>query len=81
MGALAHELASAEPDRAHVVAVPDAAQGLRLSVRAPQSAPGGANALCARFGGAGRVAAGGINHLPREELGRFIEAFAEIPWG
>jgi len=52
-----------------------------LSVRAPVGAPGGAAEFCRRFGGGRRAGAGGIDHLPAQELERFIQAFSVTPWG
>jgi hypothetical protein len=46
-----------------------------VSVRSPLERPQGADALCRAFpGGGGRRAAAGINHLPRDELDRFVAA-------
>jgi hypothetical protein len=74
-GTLANELAAAEPARAHAVLKPAAGGGYLVSVRAPLERPQGVAALCERFGGGGRAGAGGIDHLPEEQLGPFIEAF------
>jgi hypothetical protein len=54
---------------------------LWASVRAPLAAPNGADALCRQFGGAGRAAAGGIERMAPEDLGRFVEALAAMRWG
>jgi hypothetical protein len=51
------------------------------SVRAPLASSGGAGDLCAKFGGAGRAAAAGIDRLPPAGLERFIEAFEATTWG
>ncbi|HRO61829.1 MAG TPA: hypothetical protein PK177_22170 [Burkholderiaceae bacterium] len=59
VGCLANELARAALERAHAVLLPANGDTWRVSVRAPIAAPNGAGALCARFGGAGRAAAGG----------------------
>jgi hypothetical protein len=80
-GSFANELASAERERAHAVLVPTGTGGLSISVRAPLEAPGGANALCQRFGGAGRAKAAGIDRLPPEDVERFVAAFAAAQWG
>lgn len=79
-GCLANELASSEPELAHAVLVARD-DGYVVSVRAPLARPDGAHALCSRFGGAGRARAAGIDSLPRDELPRFIEAFAAASWG
>jgi hypothetical protein len=75
IGCLANELANAEPDRAQAVLKRDRAGGWVASVRAPKAAPRGANELCARFGGAGRAAAAGVDGLPDADLARFVDAF------
>jgi hypothetical protein len=80
IGCLANQLASTQPDLAHAVLKPVRSGGFVVSVRAPLSAPGGANELCKRFGGAGRAAAGGIDHLPEPDLQRFITEFAAARW-
>ena len=47
-----------------------------VSVRVPRDAATSADVFCRRFPtGGGRRTAGGINHLPRTELERFITAF------
>jgi hypothetical protein len=75
IGCLANELANAHPHQAHAILKTTGAGDFVASVRAPQIAPHGASEFCARFGGAGRAAAGGIDHLPAQDLQRFIEAF------
>lgn len=75
-GSLANELANARPLEAQAVLRPTADGGFTVSVRAPRAAPRGAAEFCARFGGGGRAAAGGIDRLPAGELGPFVEAFA-----
>ena len=79
VGSLANQLAQGQPRCAHALLLPIHG-GWRVSVRAPLDAPGGAGALCSRFGGAGRAAAGGIDHLPAAELERFIRAFGAARW-
>ncbi|MCM5679887.1 hypothetical protein M8A51_10120 [Schlegelella sp. S2-27] len=79
-GCLANELARGHPGLAHAVVVPTPRGDLRVSVRAPLTARGGAAELCARFGGSGRAGAGGIDALPRQALDRFAAAFASAPW-
>lgn len=80
LGCLANELANREPGLAHAVLTAQG-DGYVVSVRAPLSLPGGAHALCSRFGGAGRARAAGIDRLSREDLPRFVEAFAKASWG
>lgn len=68
-GVFANELAHRYANLAHAVLTPNAAGGYTVSVRAPQAFPTGADEVCRRFAtGGGRVAAAGINHLPRDEL-------------
>ena len=81
IGVVANELANANPQRAHAVLKPRDVHGWVVSVRAPLAAPQGADALCQRFGGAGRAAAAGIDHLPAADVDRFIEEFAAASWG
>ena len=72
-GALANELAQQSPGLAHAVLTPNAEGGYTISVRAPLDTGVGADALCRRFAtGGGRVSAAGINHLPRDDLPRFV---------
>lgn len=78
-GCLANELANGEPGCAHAV-LKVQGDGYVVSVRAPLALPRGAHALCSRFGGAGRSRAAGIDRLPRGDLSRFVEAFAEASW-
>src|SRR5690606_7657461 len=74
-GIFGNRLAQANVKRAHAVLV--ARQGgYVVSVRAPVSQPAGAGALCSRFEtGGGREGAGGIDHLPENDFGHFVEAF------
>ena len=75
-GAFANQLATCSPDKAHAVLTPDPQDGYTISVRAPKNRPRGADTLCALFGGSGRPAAAGIDHLPRAQVVAFTEAFA-----
>jgi hypothetical protein len=83
-GMMSNELANRNADLAHAVLTPDGEGGYTVSVRAPQASPSGADALCRRFPtGGGRLAAGGINHLPQDALPRFVSemdrAFPDPP--
>jgi single-stranded DNA-specific DHH superfamily exonuclease len=80
IGSLANQLASAQPRVAHAVLKPRAEGGYLASVRAPAAAPHGAHALCVRFGGSGRGASAGIDHLPDHELQRFVGEFSTTCW-
>lgn len=74
-GVLANHLAESAPERAHAVLVRKGDAYL-VSVRAPRSAPRGADALCRQFPtGGGRMGAAGINRLPAEDLRKFLTAF------
>ena len=75
-GAFANQLATTFPEQAHAVLTPDRQQDYTISVRAPKRRLRGADTLCALFGGSGRAAAAGIDHLPRTRLTEFTEAFA-----
>ena len=79
-GVLANELANLEPSRAHAVLRARRGEGYMISVRAPLQAPHGADLLCSRFGGGGRAAAAGVDHLPVDELDRFVAAFSCMDW-
>ena len=75
-GEFANELAAGARDHAHALLC-ESTGGWRVSVRAPMARPHGADALCRRFpGGGGRAGAAGVDLLPRERLGEFIDAFA-----
>ena len=76
IGGLANALANADPARAQAVLKADAAGDYVVSVRAPRASPRGASEFCARFGGAGRAAAAGIDRLPSAALGAFVDAFS-----
>ncbi len=81
IGCLANDWASAEPRLAHAVLKADGRGGHVVSVRAPLTAPAGADVLCRRFGGDGRAGAAGIDHLPSADLDRFVGALAAAHWG
>ena len=81
IGGLANELASGAPQQAHAVLKADRPGGYVVSLRAPQSAPSGADEFCRRFGGGGRAGAAGIDHLPAAELACFVAELAAMRWG
>jgi hypothetical protein len=68
-----NRLVQRDPSRAHAVLVARKG-GYRVSVRAPADRLSGAAAFCETFGGGGREAAAGIDHLPESELDRFAAA-------
>lgn len=77
-GIFANRLAEQHPDRAVAVLVENADGTLRISVRAPQTRPSGADRLCRAFPtGGGRALAAGISRLPRAQLDEFLARFAE----
>lgn len=79
-GILANRLAAEHPQQAQAVMAPLRGGALRVSVRAPRSAPHGADAFCARYGGSGRTAAAGIDALAPQALERFASEFVAAPW-
>ena len=73
-GVYGNDLANQSPDKAHAV-LTDVEGGYLVSLRAPLNNRTGADAVCRQFEtGGGRAAAAGINQLPRDQLGRFIDA-------
>ena len=75
-GDFSNQIAQREPQRAHAVLSVNAQGGYMASVRAPLARNQGADLLCKRFAsGGGRAAAGGINHLPADQLDRFVHEF------
>jgi hypothetical protein len=80
-GSFGNTLALAEPQRAHAVLTPRAEGDLTVSVRAPLHSPAGAAAFCQLFGGDGRAGAAGIDHLPADQMERFVAAFSSARWG
>lgn len=74
-GVYGNDLAQSFPDRAHAI-LTHKPGGCVVSVRAPLSRRSGADTLCLQFEtGGGRSAAAGINHLPENDVDRFIKAF------
>ena len=63
---------------AHAVISHKKEGGLLVSVRAPINNKSGADVLCSQFEtGGGRKGAAGINHLPEEDLDRFLLLFQQ----
>ena len=76
-GMFGNKLATENPDRAHAILTRQEG-GYLVSIRAPISRREGADVLALKFEtGGGRAAAAGVNHLPDNELDRFVEAFRE----
>jgi hypothetical protein len=77
-GVFGNELANRFPDLAHAILARDARGDYVVSVRAPRTAPTGADSLCRTFPtGGGRAAAAGINHLPQAELDEFVRCLGQ----
>lgn len=75
-GVYGNALAEQHPRRAHALLTLLPAGGYRISVRAPLATKSGADDLCRQFAsGGGRKSAAGINHLPAEDLDKFVAAF------
>ncbi|MDF1584122.1 MAG: DHH family phosphoesterase [Methyloprofundus sp.] len=75
-GVFSNDLANQHPDRAHAVLTFTPDSDYQVSVRAPLNNKTKADELCASFAtGGGRKAAAGINYLPQNSLGYFIEQF------
>ncbi len=75
-GVYGNDLAQRFPNRAHALAtvLPDG--DYRISVRAPLATKTGADDLCRAFPtGGGRKAAAGINNLPQDLFGEFVDKF------
>ena len=74
-GVFGNALANAAPDRAHAVLTQKDDGGFLVSVRAPLNRKAGADTLCRQFpSGGGRAAAAGINDLPADQFGTFVDA-------
>jgi hypothetical protein len=75
-GVFGNHLANLNPSKAHAVLSINKQGGYLISVRAPLTNNSGADELCSQFPtGGGRKSAAGINHLPKELLGKFIDKF------
>lgn len=77
-GVYSNDLTNQNPGRAHAVLTEKANGNYLVSVRAPLNNKKGAAALCMQFPtGGGREAAAGINDLPADMLGEFIDKFEQ----
>lgn len=75
-GVFGNLLAVQSPAQAHAVLTEKTEGGYVVSVRAPKSTLEGADEVCSQFeSGGGRRGAAGINHLPENELDRFMTIF------
>ena len=79
-GAYGNELANSAPHKAHAVLTNNSdGSTYTVSVRAPINNLQGADEVCIQFPtGGGRAGAAGINKLPQNELGRFIEVLSDF---
>ena len=78
-GVYSNDLANGAPTRAHAVVTERSDGTYLISVRAPLNNKVGASELCRRFPtGGGREAAAGINNLPADQLGDFMDQFSEF---
>lgn len=78
-GVYSNDLVNRFPERAHAVLTEIGSGNLLVSVRAPLTNRTGADEVCRQFAtGGGRKAAAGINRLPHEDLGRFIDVFCSF---
>ena len=76
-GIFSNQLANESPSRAHAVLTERSEGDFLVSVRAPINNREGADLLCRQFlTGGGRSAAAGIDHLPAEEVDKFIQKFS-----
>jgi hypothetical protein len=75
-GVYSNNLATTNPNRAHAVLTLKSNGNYLVSVRAPMTNKQGAAELCMQFPtGGGRAAAAGINDLPANSLGDFVDTF------
>ncbi|MFT5576868.1 MAG: single-stranded DNA-specific DHH superfamily exonuclease [Bermanella sp.] len=78
-GVYSNDLANGSPARAHAVLTHKDNGNFLISVRAPLNNKQGADELCRQFPtGGGRAAAAGINDLPADALGQFIDQFTDF---
>tara|TARA_B100000767_G_scaffold219162_1_gene207204 strand:+ start:1868 stop:2827 length:960 start_codon:yes stop_codon:yes gene_type:complete len=78
-GVYGNDLANLSPDRAHAVLTSRPDGTYLVSVRAPLNNKQHADTLCTEFPtGGGRRAAAGINALPADQLGAFLDRLDKI---
>ena len=78
-GVYSNDLANNHPDRAHAILTQNKDGTYLVSVRAPLTNKTGAVDLCKQFPtGGGRAAAAGINKLPADMLGQFVDTFSRF---
>ena len=76
-GVFSNLIARESPEQAHALLVERKDGSFLVGVRAPIAKPYGADTLCLKFSGGGRVAAAGINQLAPQDVERFFGAFEE----
>lgn len=77
-GVYGNALANQNPSKAHAVLTEKANGNFLVSVRAPQNNKTGADDICRQFpSGGGRKGAAGINDLPAQELGSFLQTLEQ----
>ena len=74
-GTFINQVARESPELAHAILVERTDGTFLVGVRAPIARPYGADTLCLKFSGGGRVAAAGINHLAPEDIECFFDTF------
>ena len=74
-GTFINQAARESPELAHAILVERTDGTFLVGVRAPNTRPYGADTLCLKFSGGGRVAAAGINHLAPEDIECFFDTF------
>lgn len=74
-GTFINQVARESPELAHAILVERTDGTFLVGVRAPITRPYGADTLCLKFSGGGRLAAAGINHLAPEDIECFFDTF------
>ena len=78
-GIFANQLVHRFAQRAHAVVTPDPWGSATVSIRAPRTAPYGADTVARLFpGGGGRAAAAGVNRLPLNAVDQLAAAMSEV---
>ncbi len=77
-GTFANQCALGSADRAHVIATCNRSGAYAVSIRAPINNPRFADEVAIAFGGGGRKAAAGIDHLAANELAAVIQKMRSV---
>lgn len=76
-GVFGNHLTNQSPNKAHAVITHNSDLSYTVSVRAPLNNKQGADEICIQFpSGGGRTGAAGINKLPENQLGSFIQTMS-----